>query len=54
MAYEQHVAMGLPMEFMKSDMYYFRAKIVSEIYIDKYVHWKLKDPNESILDQSAD
>ena len=40
MAYAQHIALNLLMEFTKSDMYYFRAKIVYDLYIDQYARWK--------------
>lgn len=46
MAYAQHIAMGKPMEFAKSDMYYFSAKTLCDIYIDHYARWKPKDPKD--------
>ena len=46
MAYAQHIALNLPMEFTKSDMYYFYAKIVADLYIDQYARWKPKDPED--------
>ena len=51
MAYAQHIALNLPMEIMKSDMYYFRAKIVSDLYIDQYVRWKQKKQDDPLPDQ---
>lgn len=52
MAYAHHIALGLPMEFTKDDMYYFRAKIVSDIYVDQYTHWTHRRPDGSDPDQS--
>ena len=53
MAYAQHIALNLPMEFTKSDMYYFHAKIVSDLYIDQYAHWKQKIQDDPLSDQFA-
>ena len=47
MVYAQHIALGRAMGFKQSDMYYYRAKIVSDIYRDQYARWQMKRQMES-------
>ncbi|RWR76248.1 serine/threonine-protein phosphatase 7 long form [Cinnamomum micranthum f. kanehirae] len=48
MAYARHIALGLPMDFTKNDMYYYRAKIVYDLYIDQYTRWRQKVQDMSL------
>ena len=42
MPFVQHISMGHDMLFNQSDMYYYRAKIVSDIYKDQFARWDVR------------